>query len=104
MKRALLRLVVALLNLLATLVELALRLVQLAVAWVEHFTPKPSKAVRELAPTVVDDDAAERFSRTLIGMGFPRGPVRAFTASVRPRLNKEPVEVLVREGIVRLSS
>jgi len=125
MKRPLIRLVVAVVSFLAALVELALRLVQLATLLVERATkqlqglvveaPAPKASARP-RPTLVSapappaapapPDAEARLVGALTGpsLGFRVGPARAFAATVRTRLVTEPMDGLVREGIVHLSA
>jgi hypothetical protein len=123
MKRSLVRLVIAVASFLAALVELALRLVQLAIMLVERATRKLEGGTRRLAveapapkvarltlvaapaPPAVDD-VEERLIGALSGpsLGYKAGKVRAFVATVRPRMHTEPIDVLVREGIARLSA
>jgi hypothetical protein len=122
MKRSLVRLVIAVASFLAALVELALRLVQLAILLVERATRKLEGGTKRLAaveaparltlvaspappaPPAVDD-VEERLIGALSGpsLGYKAGKVRAFVATVRPRMHTEPIDVLVREGIVHLA-
>jgi hypothetical protein len=112
MKRSLTRLFVALVTFFATLVELAVRIVQLGVVLVERASrcvaaPVPTAASPVACPkppVAKTDDTAERLTSALTGLGFRAGAVRAFTATVRSRLEKEPLEGLVREGIATLSN
>ena len=118
MKRSLFRLFVALLALFLALTELAIRLVQLATLAVNRATkhledaPK-AKVVGVQVPVLVplpvqiqENNVAEnRLVGALTGpsLGFPVRSARAFAATVRDRLAKEPIDVLVREGIAHLS-
>jgi hypothetical protein len=108
MKRALIRLVVAILGLFASLLELTIRVVQLGIVLLTrlaHRLEGPRIVIeppRAVAPTVLD--TSERLTSALTGLGFRAGPARAYAATVRARLTKEPLEGLVREGIAHLSS
>lgn len=122
MKRSLFRLFVALLALFLALTELAIRLVQLATLAVnratKHLEDRPkAKAARivgaiqgpvliPLPVQVQENNVVEsRLINALTGpsLGFPVRSARAFAATVRDRLAKEPIDVLVREGIAHLS-
>jgi hypothetical protein len=112
MKRAIVRLIIAVFALLASLVELAVRLVQLVIAAVDRLARglegrrivvvEPPKRV-PVAPTV-NDGEEDRLVQALTGLQFRAASVRAFAATVRARIKTEPMDVLVREGIVHLSS
>ena len=114
MKRSLVRLVVAVFGFLAALMELAIRLVQLAILLVERATKQLEGATpRQVrvapapaAPVAAAPDAEARLVGALTGpsLGFRVGPARAFAATVRTRLVTEPMDGLVREGIVHLSA
>jgi hypothetical protein len=106
MKRSLVRLSVAVLGCVASLLELVTRLVQLAIAVVARVTrrlesEKQQRIVVEAPRATVTTD--EKLVGALTGLGFRAGPVRAFAATVRTRIGVEPIEGLVREGIVQLS-
>jgi hypothetical protein len=112
-KRATLRLYVALTGLLASLLELTGALVRLATSAVQRVTPKARPETTTVpwtpqAPTWVQQAAPvappqdEKLHGALVGMGFRAGSVRKFTASVQGRT--EPLEVLIKEGIVALSA
>jgi hypothetical protein len=131
-KRATLRLYVAVTGLLASVFELAGAFVRLATALLERAArtvapkgPQASQARQEppmapppaqflptfaTAPTVVETvprttvamTGDERLTSALLSLGFHTKNVRAFAATVRGR--QEPLEVLVKEGIVALSA
>jgi hypothetical protein len=128
-KRATLRLYVAITGLLASVFELAGAFVHLATALLERaartVAPKAPQTRQEppmapppaqflptfaTAPTVVETvprttvamSGDERLSSALLSLGFHTKNVRAFAATVRGR--QEPLEVLVKEGIVALSA
>jgi Holliday junction resolvasome RuvABC DNA-binding subunit len=111
MKRSIVRLIVAILGLVSSIVELAIRVIQLAILVVDRLArslesrrPEERRIVVETpASQAPVNDAAERLTSALTGMGFRAGQVRAFAATVRVRLDKEPIERLVKEGIVSLS-
>jgi hypothetical protein len=129
LKRATVRLFVAVTGLLASLFELAGASVRLATAILEHLTnrlrspvaaPAPAAVPMTLTPTVFAAPAVvaapmkapteaprtsrgdERLTSALLSLKFPTTKVRAFAASVSGR--EAPLEVLVKEGIVALSS
>lgn len=109
MKRSLIRLIVDLLGFVAAIFELAIRLVQLATLAVDRLAMRlqgqtpAAVASTAVAPT---NDMEERLISALTGpsLGFPVRSARAFAATVRVRLTKEPIEVLVKEGIASLSN
>ena len=115
MKRPLTRLFVALVNLVAAILEFAVRLVQFAIVLVGRATrqlevgkarqvvveaPVQVTAPSPIPAPPVDD---EKLIGALTGLGFRAGPVRAFAATVRARIGVEPIDGLVREGIMQLS-
>jgi hypothetical protein len=107
-KRATLRFYVALTGLLASLLELSGAFVRLLAACLERLTKRlqapvstPASAPAP-APVVVMATANERLIAALSSMKFPAARVRAFAASVSGRT--EPLEALVKEGIVALSN
>ena len=123
MKRSLIRLVVAIFGLLAALMELAVRIVQLAILLVERATraldegearrpvaastpPARLTLVPDLPAPPAPPDAEARLIGALTGpsLGFPVRSARAFAATVRARIATEPMDSLVREGIVHLSA
>jgi hypothetical protein len=121
MKRAVIRLLVAVfglvagvLGLTAGLLELAARALQAmtrAVAWLAGAMKSPAKAPRapETAPKPAEKAGEgpkeEQLTHALVGMGFRAPAVRAFAATVRPRVVAgEPLEGLIKEGIAKLCS
>jgi hypothetical protein len=109
MKRSLVRLFVAVVGLLASVVELAVKLVQLAITLVERAARRVEGEKRRVvieAPAAdsvqVPVDATDKLVGALTGLGFRAGPVRAFAATVRSRIGREPIDGLVKEGIVHL--
>ena len=112
MKRFTIRLIIAVLSLLASIVELLAKIVQLGTALVERAAqslkiepPRAAVAVVETTQTV-DDTGEERLVGALVGpsLGFPVRSARAFARAVRSRIKTEPMDALVREGIMRLSA
>lgn len=116
MKRSIVRLFVAVVTLISALVELAIRIVHLAILLVDHtarwFVGETQRLVPALetppkAPVLIQapSGAEQRLVGALTGpsLGFPVRSARAFAATVRARLVTEPIDGLVREGIVHLS-
>jgi len=108
MKRSLTRLFVAIVAFLAACVELAHGVVRLATALVDRTARQLGRAsaANPSAPPALPappSDAADRLTAALTGMKFRPAAVRAFVATVRARVDKEPLETLVREGIAKLS-
>jgi hypothetical protein len=114
MKRSLIRLFVAVFGLISALLELTIRLVQLATAGVDRLAQRLQTPVRQgvievakpAATVPKPNDAEERLVSALTGpsLQFSIRQSRAFAATVRARLDREPIDVLVREGIASLSS
>jgi hypothetical protein len=121
MKRSLVRLFVAVITLAAALVELAVRVVQFTIGLVDCAARRVEGKMRRPAVVAVaaaapvtapqaPPDAEERLVGALTGpsakggLGFRVGPARAFAATVRTRLATEPMQDLVRDGILHLTS
>jgi hypothetical protein len=110
-KRATVRLFVALTGLFASVLELlgaTIRLVtsaiRLATTCLERHEAAPTRH-RELLvePTAaLGPSQEEKLANALSGLGFRAGQARAFAVSVRGR--QDPINMLVKEGIVALSS
>lgn len=115
-KRAFLRLLTAILGLLASVLELLTATVRLGAALLERITPRSATvpvavaAPRAVTKTVCQTPLAlgptpeEKLQGALLGLKFPAARVRVFTETVRGRTEVEPLEVLVREGIVALNA
>lgn len=116
MKRSAIRLIIAVLSLLSSIVELLVKLVQLGTALIERAAQslkiEPTRATvavvetTQSIPPTVDDNGEERLVGALVGpsLGFPVRSARAFASTVRARIKTEPMDALVREGIMRLST
>jgi hypothetical protein len=118
--RATVRLFVAVTGLVASLFELAGALVRLVTACTEILSRRLRSPRRDatlalaLAPTVIAPapaprvaptvlmSADERLTSALLSLKFPAAKVRAYAASVQHR--QAPLEVLVKEGIVALTT
>jgi Holliday junction resolvasome RuvABC DNA-binding subunit len=115
------RLLAALVTLVAKAVELLVELTLLGVATVRSRRKRivvqvPSqnsvstRARTLLSKTFVDEpaqpaSAAERLHGTLVGLGFKAPDVRRFVSSVNTsRLEREPIEVLIKDGLRALGS
>jgi Holliday junction resolvasome RuvABC DNA-binding subunit len=114
------RLLAALVTLIAKTVELLVELTLLGVATVKNrrnrvivqvSTGVASKSRTVLSKTVIEQvsaatpSRADRLHGTLVGLGFRAPDVRRFVSSVNvSRLEREPIEVLIKDGLRVLSS
>ena len=107
MKPAAARLFVALVSLLAAVLELGAALVRLVAALLARaaVAVRPRPVAQPARLRVVRSPAqAARLAAALTGMGWPAPAVRAFVAGLGDRVEREPIEVLIREGLAKLAA
>jgi hypothetical protein len=115
-KNSTVRLYVALVSLVAALLELGAALARLGTALVLRAAaavrpragahaarlsgPPNLRVVRRLD---LDEERA-RLTAALVGMGWPAPAVRRFVDSLGDRIEREPIEKLIKEGLARLAA
>jgi Holliday junction resolvasome RuvABC DNA-binding subunit len=114
MKTALSRLFVSLLSLVASVLELGTALVRLVTALVlraaaavrprAEAVQAPQEARPRLRVVPQRADGATRLTTALVGLGWSAPAVRRFVDSVGDRVDREPIEALLKEGIAKLAA
>jgi hypothetical protein len=117
-KTATVRLYVALVSLIAALLELGASLARLAAALVLRAAvavrpravtvqgrPQGRPNLRVVPPATRDVDLETgRLVTALVGMGFKLPAVRKFVEGLGDRAGREPIEVLIKEGLAALAA